>query len=157
MRQMGFYDLNKRLDAISAKGDPVEVIKATVPWESFRRKIETATRLKREERKSKAGHSSYTMPRAMRSSFTRNTLARVPMTSSALFSGLVMIARCPASFTARLRHSPGFSSGFATSHATFRSGALLPRLDAAACAQLAPALDNIAAGLTRPADEKSTT
>jgi transposase, IS5 family len=50
MGQMGFYDLDKRLEAISAKGDPLEVIKATVRWESFRAEIEAVTRAKPEER-----------------------------------------------------------------------------------------------------------
>jgi hypothetical protein len=43
MGQMGFYDLDKRLEAISAKGDPLELIKVTVPWESFRAEIEATT------------------------------------------------------------------------------------------------------------------
>src|ERR1700680_1168189 len=55
MGQMGFYDLDKRLEAISAKGDPLELIKATVPWESFRAEIEAVTRAKPEERKRTAG------------------------------------------------------------------------------------------------------
>ncbi len=59
MGQMGFYDLDKRLEAISAKGDPLELIKATVPWESFRAEIETVTRPKPEERKSTAGRKPY--------------------------------------------------------------------------------------------------
>jgi len=46
MGQMGFYDLDNRLEAISAKGDPLELIKATVPWESFRAEIEAVTRAK---------------------------------------------------------------------------------------------------------------
>jgi len=46
MGQMGFYDLDKRLEAISAKGDPLELIKATVPWESFRVEIEAELRLR---------------------------------------------------------------------------------------------------------------
>jgi hypothetical protein len=33
MGQMGFYDLERRLDALSAKGDPLEPIKRIVPWE----------------------------------------------------------------------------------------------------------------------------
>lgn len=57
--QMGFYDLGKRLDAISAKGDPLEVIKATVPFESFRHEIEAVVRLAPEERKSNAGRKPY--------------------------------------------------------------------------------------------------
>jgi len=59
MGQMGFHDLDKRLDAISAKGDPLEVIAATIPFESFRAAIEAATRPKPEERKSKAGRKPY--------------------------------------------------------------------------------------------------
>jgi hypothetical protein len=59
MGQMGFYDLDKRLEAISAKGDPLELIKATVPWESFRAEIEAVTRAKPEERKSAAGRKPY--------------------------------------------------------------------------------------------------
>jgi transposase, IS5 family len=59
MGQMGFYDLDKRLDAISAKGDPLELIKVTVPWESFRVEIEAVTRSRPEERKSPAGRKPY--------------------------------------------------------------------------------------------------
>ena len=59
MGQMGFYDLDKRLEAISAKGDPLELIKATVRWESFRAEIEAVTRAKPEERKSTAGRKPY--------------------------------------------------------------------------------------------------
>jgi len=59
MGQMGFYDLDKRLEAISAKGDPLELIKATVPWESFRAENEAVTRPKPEERKSAAGRKPY--------------------------------------------------------------------------------------------------
>jgi hypothetical protein len=39
----GFFDLERRLDGISAKGDPLETIKATVPWEAFRADIEAVT------------------------------------------------------------------------------------------------------------------
>lgn len=59
MGQMGFYDLDKRLEAISAKGDSLELIKATVPWESFRAEIEAVTRPKPAERKSTAGRKPY--------------------------------------------------------------------------------------------------
>ena len=59
MGQMGFHDLDKRLDAISAKGDPLEVINATIPFESFRAEIEAVVRLSPEERKSKAGRKPY--------------------------------------------------------------------------------------------------
>src|SRR5258705_3017709 len=52
--QMGFYDLDKRLDAISAKGDPLEVINAAVPFESFRREIDAVGRLAAQPRRSHA-------------------------------------------------------------------------------------------------------
>src|SRR6266487_2722339 len=59
MGQMGFDDLKRRLDALSAKGDPLETIKRTVPWEAFRADIEAATETKPEERKSNAGRKPY--------------------------------------------------------------------------------------------------
>src|ERR1700692_998049 len=40
MAQLGFFDTDRRLAALSAKGDPLEVIGALVPWESFRADIE---------------------------------------------------------------------------------------------------------------------
>ena len=40
MGQLGFYDLDKRLAAISAKGDPLEALNVIVPFESFRAEIE---------------------------------------------------------------------------------------------------------------------
>ena len=36
MGQLGFYDLDKRLEAISAKGDLLEAFNSIVPFESFR-------------------------------------------------------------------------------------------------------------------------
>jgi transposase, IS5 family len=59
MGQMGFYDLERRLDALSAKGDPLEPIKRIVPWEVFRAQIERATRLKPKDRKSNAGRKPF--------------------------------------------------------------------------------------------------
>jgi len=40
MGQLGFFDTEKRLAALSAKGDPLEAIDRLVPWESFRADIE---------------------------------------------------------------------------------------------------------------------
>src|SRR3979490_2621226 len=40
MAQLGFFDAEKRLAALSAKGDPLEAIDRLVPWESFRADIE---------------------------------------------------------------------------------------------------------------------
>ena len=59
MGQTGFFDLERRLDALSAKGDPLETIKTTVPWETFRADIEAVTETKPEERKSNAGRKPY--------------------------------------------------------------------------------------------------
>src|SRR5437762_4590264 len=59
MGQMGFDDLKRRLDALSAKGDPLETIKTTVPWDTFRAAIEAVTETKPEERKSNAGRKTY--------------------------------------------------------------------------------------------------
>ena len=59
MGQKGFFDVKRRLEAISAKGDPLETIKTTVPWETFRADIEAVTETKPEERKSNAGRKPY--------------------------------------------------------------------------------------------------
>ena len=42
MGQLGFFDAEKRLAALSAKGDPLEAIDRLVPWESFRVDIAAA-------------------------------------------------------------------------------------------------------------------
>ena len=36
MGQKSFFDFERRLEAISAKGDPLETIKKIVPWKDFR-------------------------------------------------------------------------------------------------------------------------
>ena len=36
MGQLGFFDADRRLAALSEKGDPLEAIASLVPWESFR-------------------------------------------------------------------------------------------------------------------------
>src|SRR5262245_65979807 len=59
MGQKGFFDVERRLEAISAKGDPLETIKKIVPWEDFRADIEGVTETKPEERKSNAGRKHY--------------------------------------------------------------------------------------------------
>ena len=59
MGQTGFFDLARRLDALSAKGDPLETIKTTVPWETFRAAIEAVTETKPKDRKSNAGRKPY--------------------------------------------------------------------------------------------------
>jgi len=55
MGQFGFFDASNRLDALSAKGDPLEAIGALVPWESFRADIEAVVLTPEEAKKSKAG------------------------------------------------------------------------------------------------------
>jgi transposase len=57
--QLGFYDLDKRLEALSAKGDPLEALNSIVPFESFRAEIEAVVRLAPEERKSNAGRKPF--------------------------------------------------------------------------------------------------
>jgi hypothetical protein len=55
MGQLGFFDADKRLAALSAKGDPLEAIDRLVPWESFRADIEAVVLTPDEVRKSSAG------------------------------------------------------------------------------------------------------
>src|SRR5881398_273898 len=59
MGQKGFFDVERRLDAISALGDPLETIKKIVPWEDFRADIEAVTETKAEESNSNAGRKPY--------------------------------------------------------------------------------------------------
>ena len=53
--QFGFFDVNNRLAALSAKGDPFEAINSLVPWESFRKAIEAVVLTPEDTKKSKAG------------------------------------------------------------------------------------------------------
>jgi transposase, IS5 family len=55
MGQFSFFDADKRLAVISAKGDPLEMIDRVVPFESFRAEIETAVLRPTKEKKSTAG------------------------------------------------------------------------------------------------------
>lgn len=55
MAQMGFFDADKRLSLLSAKGDPLVTIKDTVPWDSFRSDIEAVALTPTADKKSKAG------------------------------------------------------------------------------------------------------
>ncbi len=59
-RVMGRRALSmSRLEAVSAKGDPLETSKKIVRWEDFRADIEAVTETKPEERKSDAGRKPY--------------------------------------------------------------------------------------------------
>src|SRR6186997_2342319 len=55
MAQLGFFDADRRLAALSAKGDPLEAIDRLVPWESFRAEIEAVVLTPDELKKSGAG------------------------------------------------------------------------------------------------------
>ncbi|MGA7452180.1 MAG: IS5 family transposase [Rhodoplanes sp.] len=55
MGQLGFFDADRRLAALSEKGDPLEAIASLVPWESFRADIEAVVVTPEEAKKSKAG------------------------------------------------------------------------------------------------------
>lgn len=59
MGQKGFFDVERRLESISAKGDPLETIKKIVRWEDFRADIEAVTEAKPEHRNSNAGRKPY--------------------------------------------------------------------------------------------------
>jgi IS5 family transposase len=55
MAQFGFFDADKRLISLSAKGDPLEMIFRAVAWEEFRADIEGVVLKSEEAKKSKAG------------------------------------------------------------------------------------------------------
>jgi IS5 family transposase len=55
MAQFGFFDVDRRLSALSEKGDPLEAIERLVPWEEFRVDIEAVVLRSDEARKSPAG------------------------------------------------------------------------------------------------------
>ena len=55
MGQLGFFDAEKRLAALSAKGDPLEAIDRLVPWESFRADIEAVVLTPEDNKRSGAG------------------------------------------------------------------------------------------------------
>src|ERR1039458_1559179 len=59
MGQRGFFDVSRRLESISAKGDPLELLSTNIQFESFRAEIEEVTRLKSQDRKSNAGRKTY--------------------------------------------------------------------------------------------------
>src|SRR5450759_3035227 len=60
MVQLGFFDADKRLTAISAKGDPLEMIDRVVPFESFRAEIEGVVLPPAENKKSNDGRKPTT-------------------------------------------------------------------------------------------------
>ena len=58
MGQLEFFDADKRLAALSAKGDPLEAIDRLVPWDTFRANIEAVVLTPEEMRKSSAGRKT---------------------------------------------------------------------------------------------------
>src|ERR1700704_592312 len=76
MGQKGFFDLERRLAAISSKGDPLEAIKKIVRWEDFRADIEAMTETEPEERKSNAGRKPYDALLKFKIVVHRSTLVR---------------------------------------------------------------------------------
>ena len=59
MGQLGFFDADKRLQALSARGDPLEAIDHLAPWESFRAEIEAVVLTPDELKKSSAGRKPF--------------------------------------------------------------------------------------------------
>src|SRR3981189_2703509 len=59
MGQLGFFDADKRLQALSARGDPLEAIDRLVPWESFRAAMEAGVLTPDELKKSSAGRKPF--------------------------------------------------------------------------------------------------
>jgi hypothetical protein len=59
MGQLGFFDADKRLEALSARGDPLEAIDHLVPWESFRAEIEAVVLTPDKLKKSSAGRKPF--------------------------------------------------------------------------------------------------
>src|SRR6267154_4667727 len=59
MAQLGFFDADKRLEALSARGDPLEAIDHLVLWESFRAEIEAVVLTPDELKKSSAGRKPF--------------------------------------------------------------------------------------------------
>src|SRR4029078_5614831 len=59
MGQPGFFDADKRLQDLSARGDPLEAIDHLVPWESFRAEIEAVVLTPDDLKKSSAGRKPF--------------------------------------------------------------------------------------------------
>ena len=76
MGQLGFFDADRRLAALSEKGDPLEAITALVPWESFRAEIEAVVLRPDEAKKSKAGRKPFDAIMMFRMCCNRCTICR---------------------------------------------------------------------------------
>jgi hypothetical protein len=67
MGQKGFFDVERRLEAISALSDPLETIRKRCHWEDFRSDIEAVTETKPEERRATPAASPLTRSSSSRS------------------------------------------------------------------------------------------
>ena len=70
MGQLGFFDADKRLAALSAKGDPLEAIDRLVPWESFRADIEAVVLTPDDRGQHSRCDHSVAVPREARQGFS---------------------------------------------------------------------------------------
>src|SRR5512143_467383 len=59
MEQLGFFDADKRLSALSEKSDPLEAIDRLVLWETFRADLESVVLTPDEAKKSNAGRKPF--------------------------------------------------------------------------------------------------
>jgi transposase, IS5 family len=59
MGQLRFFDADKRLEALSARDDPLETIDDLVPWESFRAEIGAVVLTLDELKKSSPGRKPF--------------------------------------------------------------------------------------------------
>ena len=59
MGQFGFFDLGDRYAGLDKFGDPLVLLKQTIPWEAFRPELMVLWRTPNEKRKSNAGRKSW--------------------------------------------------------------------------------------------------
>ncbi len=59
MGQIGFFDLSNRFAGLDKFGDPLVVLKKTIPWEAFRPELKAHWRTPQEARKSNAGRKPW--------------------------------------------------------------------------------------------------
>ena len=59
MGQMGFFDLGNRYAGLDKFGDPLVLLKKTIPWELFRPELGAVWRLPEDKRKSRAGRKPW--------------------------------------------------------------------------------------------------
>ena len=59
MGQIGFFDLSSRYAGLDKFGDPLVLLKQTIPWEAFRPELKALWRTPQEARKSNAGRKPW--------------------------------------------------------------------------------------------------